>query len=77
MADAISPSPNLPHPTPDEAAALALAATYLKRASTETSSRLLRLPTIQGDGLLLLALRDTLFSASVLCADLAQPGRDA
>lgn len=63
-----SPLVVIPQPLPDEAAALAVAARYLHRASTAASTRLLSVPSATGDAALLVTLRDSLLSAGELCA---------
>ncbi len=61
----------LPNPSPDESQALAVAASYLKRAGTTAATRMLSLtPTPERD-LLLESLRDSMLSASELCDSLA------
>jgi len=69
-------STTLPNPSPDEARALAAAASYLRRAGTTAATQMLRLtPTPEGD-LLLESLRDSMLSASELCGSLAgEPDR--
>lgn len=64
-------STQIPSPSPDESQALAIAASYLKRAGTTAASRMLHLtPTPERD-LLLESLRDSMLSASELCDSLA------
>ena|GEM_PF-4276136 len=64
-------STTLPNPSPEEARALAAAATYLKRAGTTAATQMLRLtPTPERD-LLLESLRDSMLAASELCDGLA------
>jgi hypothetical protein len=62
-----SPLASIPHPAPDEADALAVAARYLHRASTSASTRLLSLPSATGDAALMATLRDSLLSAGEQC----------
>lgn len=64
-------STSLPAPTPDETQALAIAATYLKRAGTTAATQLLSLGPVPDRDLLLASLRDSMLAASLLCDDLA------
>lgn len=65
---------SLPSPTPDESQALALTASYLKRAGTTAATQLLGLGPLPDHDLLLAALRDSMLAASALCDDLAGNG---
>ena len=64
-------STSLPTPTPDESQALAIAATYLKRAGTTAATQLLSLTPLPDCDLLLASLRGSMLAASLLCDDLA------
>ncbi len=64
-------SASLPTPTPDESQALALAASYLKRAETTAATQLLSLIPLPDRDQLLASLRDSMLAASLLCDDLA------
>lgn len=67
-------STSLPTPTPNESQALALAASYFKRAGTTASTQLLSLTPLPDRDLLLASLRDSMLAASRLCDDLAGNG---
>ncbi len=64
-------STRLPNPSPDESQALAVAASYLKRAGTTAATQMLRLTPTPDCDLLLESLRDSMLAASELCECLA------
>lgn len=64
-------STTLPMPTSDESQALAIAASYRKRAGITAATQLLSLSPLQDRDLLLASPRDHMLAASLLCDDLA------
>lgn len=57
----------VPAPTPVEAEALAIVASYLTRAGTTTATALLGQPAAYQETLLLATLRDHLLAGAALC----------